>query len=54
MSAAIDTQVPTVPVLIGGRWREGRAERFGPVYNPSTGKVIARVPLRDTWGKGGG
>src|SRR4051794_18514762 len=36
---------PAVPLLIAGRWREVRAERSGPVYNPSTGRVIARVPL---------
>src|SRR5262245_19727004 len=36
---------PAVPVFVGGRWRPGRADRAGPVYNPSTGRVIARVPL---------
>src|SRR5262245_58536316 len=41
--SAVD--VPTVPLLIGGRWREVRTERSGPVYNPSTGRIIARVPL---------
>ena len=36
---------PFVPTLIGGRWQAGRADRTGPVFNPSTGRVIARVPL---------
>ncbi len=38
-------QAPAVPILVGGRWRESRATRFGEVYNPSAGRVIARVPL---------
>jgi malonate-semialdehyde dehydrogenase (acetylating)/methylmalonate-semialdehyde dehydrogenase len=35
----------TVPQFIGGRWDAGRSERFGLVFNPSTGRAIARVPL---------
>src|SRR5437868_4219828 len=35
----------TVKMLIGGRWEAGRTEKFGEVFNPSTGRVIARVPL---------
>ena len=35
----------TVPMLVGGRWEESRSERFGAVFNPSTGREIARVPL---------
>ena len=35
----------TIPALIGGEWRIGAAERTADVYNPSTGEVIARVPL---------
>ena len=35
----------TVPMLVGGRWEESRSERFGEVFNPSTGREIARVPL---------
>jgi malonate-semialdehyde dehydrogenase (acetylating)/methylmalonate-semialdehyde dehydrogenase len=34
----------TVAVLSGGKWIKGDAARFGNVYNPSTGQVIARVP----------
>src|SRR5215831_859300 len=32
-------------MLVGGRWAAGLTDRFGEVYNPSTGRVIARVPL---------
>ncbi len=31
--------------LIGGQWAAARTERFGEVWNPSTGEVIARTPL---------
>lgn len=34
-----------VPNLVAGRWESSRSERFGPVHNPSTGQVIAKVPL---------
>src|SRR5438105_2788933 len=36
---------PEVPILRGGRWEASRAERWGDVFNPSTGQVIARVPF---------
>lgn len=39
------TPIPAVPMLIGGKWREGRAEKNSWVFNPSTGEAIARVPL---------
>jgi len=35
---------PIVPSLVGGRWLEVTSEQSSPVYNPSTGRVIARVP----------
>jgi malonate-semialdehyde dehydrogenase (acetylating) / methylmalonate-semialdehyde dehydrogenase len=35
----------TVPMLVGGRWESGHSGRFGQVFNPSTGRAIARVPL---------
>lgn len=35
---------PLVPLFVAGRWSETRTERTSPVYNPSTGKVIAQVP----------
>jgi malonate-semialdehyde dehydrogenase (acetylating) / methylmalonate-semialdehyde dehydrogenase len=31
--------------FIGGEMAEGRSGRFGSVYNPTTGEVIAKVPL---------
>jgi malonate-semialdehyde dehydrogenase (acetylating) / methylmalonate-semialdehyde dehydrogenase len=40
------TSAPTqVPLLIAGRWQPSPAGRTGPVYNPSTGQVIAQVPM---------
>ena len=36
---------PIVPTLIGGKWKTMTAERFGNVFNPSAGEVIARVPM---------
>ena len=35
----------TVPMLVGGRWESGHSGRFADVFNPSTGRAIARVPL---------
>jgi malonate-semialdehyde dehydrogenase (acetylating)/methylmalonate-semialdehyde dehydrogenase len=34
-----------VPISRGGRWENPAAARHGEVFNPSTGAVIARVPL---------
>lgn len=31
--------------LIAGRWTEANTDRFGEVWNPSTGEVIARTPF---------
>jgi malonate-semialdehyde dehydrogenase (acetylating)/methylmalonate-semialdehyde dehydrogenase len=45
MMSATTQALETVPMLIGGRWEAGRADRFGEVFNPSTGRVIARVPM---------
>jgi malonate-semialdehyde dehydrogenase (acetylating)/methylmalonate-semialdehyde dehydrogenase len=35
----------SVPMLVGGRWEMSASDRFGAVFNPSTGRQIARVPL---------
>src|SRR5262245_27487910 len=35
----------SVPMLIAGRWEASGSDRSGEVYNPSTGRVIARVPF---------
>ncbi|MBM3460288.1 MAG: aldehyde dehydrogenase family protein, partial [Armatimonadetes bacterium] len=37
--------LPPVPILVGGRWETVRAERWGLVFNPSTGEPIAGAPL---------
>jgi malonate-semialdehyde dehydrogenase (acetylating) / methylmalonate-semialdehyde dehydrogenase len=42
-ATAVD--VPVVPILSGGRWQKSPSQDGGDVYNPSTGKVIARVPF---------
>ena len=34
-----------VQMLVGGRWEASRSPRFGPVYNPSNGRVMATVPF---------
>ena len=36
--------VEQVPILSGGKWSDSSTTRFGDVFNPSTGKVIARCP----------
>jgi malonate-semialdehyde dehydrogenase (acetylating)/methylmalonate-semialdehyde dehydrogenase len=42
---ATATPQPEVPVFIGGKWRVPAAKTFGNVHNPSSGEVIAQVPL---------
>jgi malonate-semialdehyde dehydrogenase (acetylating)/methylmalonate-semialdehyde dehydrogenase len=42
---SVAQSLETVPMLVGGRWEESRSGRFGAVFNPSTGREIARVPL---------
>lgn len=37
--------VEAVRILCGGNWEAPQTARSGDVYNPSTGKVIARVPF---------
>src|SRR4051812_29850860 len=39
------TEVREVPLLRAGRWERSETERWGDVFNPSTGAAIARVPL---------
>ncbi|WP_425616011.1 CoA-acylating methylmalonate-semialdehyde dehydrogenase [Anatilimnocola sp. NA78] len=36
---------PIIPILSGGRWIDSPTKRTSDVFNPSTGQVIARVPL---------
>lgn len=47
-SLAPAQSVDTVKLLIAGKWETGRGSRSGDVYNPSTGRVLARVPLCTT------
>lgn len=37
--------VETLPYLAAGAWKKSASPRTGDVYNPSTGKIIAKVPL---------
>lgn len=43
--AVTQNAVTTCKLLVGGDWVESSATEFGDVYNPSTGEVIARVPM---------
>ena len=45
MAVAQSNVVTTCKVLIGGEWVASSATEFGEVYNPSTGEVIAKVPM---------
>jgi malonate-semialdehyde dehydrogenase (acetylating)/methylmalonate-semialdehyde dehydrogenase len=47
MATATQSNVDTLPILHGGKWVEPKSTRFGEVFNPSTGQVIARVPFCD-------
>src|SRR6476660_1837157 len=38
------TTIAEVKILSGGKWQSSTAKRWGEVFNPSSGKVIARVP----------
>jgi malonate-semialdehyde dehydrogenase (acetylating)/methylmalonate-semialdehyde dehydrogenase len=42
---ATTVDLPVVPILSGGQWHKSPSQDGGDVYNPSTGKVIARVPF---------
>lgn len=39
------TSSPPVPVLAGDHWCVPEVTRWRPIYNPSTGEEIARVPM---------
>ncbi|MFO0840582.1 MAG: CoA-acylating methylmalonate-semialdehyde dehydrogenase [Phycisphaerae bacterium] len=45
VTAAANSTATTCKLLIGGRWVDSTSDRYDDVYNPSTGEVIARVPL---------
>jgi malonate-semialdehyde dehydrogenase (acetylating)/methylmalonate-semialdehyde dehydrogenase len=42
---ASPASVETLPFLSGNTWKTSAASRAGEVFNPSTGKVIAKVPF---------
>ena len=44
-AAAAAAAVPTLQMLVGGQWTTSTSARRGTVYNPSTGRPIAAVPL---------
>src|SRR5687767_12229890 len=44
-AAQSDSAVETIPLFVNGRWTNSVSTRTGDVFNPSTGKVIARAPL---------
>lgn len=45
MAVAQSMSVGKCDLLIGGEWVKSSAAEFANVYNPSTGEVIAQVPL---------
>jgi len=45
MAVAKAKSVTTCKLLIGGEWVESSANEFGDVFNPSSGEVIAKVPM---------
>ncbi|WP_254507745.1 CoA-acylating methylmalonate-semialdehyde dehydrogenase [Anatilimnocola floriformis] len=44
-TAAPPAAPPTIPILSGGKWTQSKSTRTSDVFNPSTGQVIAKVPL---------
>ncbi len=45
-SALLERDAPAaLNMLIGGRWEASRSSRYGPVFNPSKGTIIAEVPF---------
>src|SRR5215475_9312936 len=49
MSATVTkpSAVETLPIFRSGKWVAAKAKRTSEVFNPSTGKVIGKVPLCD-------
>lgn len=45
MAVTESKMATTCKLLIGGQWRQADAAEFGNVTNPSTGEVIAKVPM---------
>jgi malonate-semialdehyde dehydrogenase (acetylating)/methylmalonate-semialdehyde dehydrogenase len=45
IASKVGSQTESVAILLGGRSINPQSDRYGEVFNPSTGRVIARVPL---------
>ncbi|SRR5579875_115573 len=45
MAVTQSEKATTCKMLVGGQWVDSKATEFGDVTNPSTGEVIARVPM---------
>jgi len=45
MDMTTTQELKTLTHFIGGKLVEGKSGRFGSVFNPTTGEVIAKVPL---------
>ena len=48
LSAPASVAIENVQLLSGGKWITSSSSRHGDVYNPSIGKVIAKVPFCST------
>jgi malonate-semialdehyde dehydrogenase (acetylating)/methylmalonate-semialdehyde dehydrogenase len=44
-ATAVSSDVKSLANLVGGTWQPSGSSRSGECFNPSTGKVIARVPF---------
>ncbi|HEY1628586.1 MAG TPA: aldehyde dehydrogenase family protein, partial [Tepidisphaeraceae bacterium] len=42
---SVSKPITQVPILCAGQWQEAKTDRYTDVFNPSTGQVIAQVPL---------
>ena len=45
MAVAQSKAVTTCKLLVGGEWVDSSASEFGDINNPSTGEIIAKVPM---------
>jgi malonate-semialdehyde dehydrogenase (acetylating)/methylmalonate-semialdehyde dehydrogenase len=45
LTQAPQEEIEQIMNLVAGRWELSQSSRFGDVYNPSTGRVIAKVPM---------
>ena len=39
------SEIKRLKCFINGEWLESKTEKYMPVYNPSTGDVIAETPV---------